>query len=113
MIVIFPKDVQYAVNDAAPIAWSARPKPSAMLMRSPRDIAPPRHRASEALTLLAVECSRCAEYSERPLTWLRSASTMRCDKCGGVMDLTAGESRRLIDGFASLSERLDAEFYGT
>lgn len=38
---------------------------------------------------------------------------MRCDKCGGVMDLTAGESRQLIDGFASLNERLDAEFYGT
>lgn len=82
-------------------------------MRAPRDIAPPGRRASAALTLLAVECSHCGEYSERPLTWLQSASTMRCDKCGGVMDLTAGESRQLIDGFASLNERLDAEFYGT
>jgi ribosomal protein S27E len=62
--------------------------------------------------LLAIECPRCGDYSERRLVWLGHASTMTCDNCAAPIDLSSGTNRALIDGYIELSMRLDAEFGG-
>jgi len=56
-------------------------------------------------TMLAIACPDCGDYSERPLTWLHTASDMDCDKCGVNIDLKAGESRALIERVISRVER--------
>jgi ribosomal protein S27E len=73
---------------------------------------PGRRRDSGDSTLLAIECPRCEDYSERRLVWLRDASAMTCDNCAATIDLSTGNSRVLIEGYVELSMRLDAEFGG-
>ena len=49
-------------------------------------------------TLLAVECPKCAEYTEKSLAQLQRAASISCCRCGALIDLTREAVRAEIGG---------------
>ena len=48
-------------------------------------------------TLMAIECPACGAYTEKPLSWLKSAEFLGCDACGNSVDISFGDQRSEID----------------
>ena len=48
-------------------------------------------------TLMAIECPACGAYTEKPLSWLKSAKFLDCSACSNSVDISFGDQRAEID----------------